>query len=203
MDAPSFAHIGGLRYFRCETCDLTFLDPAQRPSSEEERAEYALHQNDPDDLRYRAFLQQALDPLLPRLKAGAQGLDFGCGPGPALSIMLAEAGYPTADYDPNFRPDAALLTRTYDFITCTEVVEHLHRPGEVFARMDAMLKPGGFLSIMTERLTPERDFAGWRYRRQPSHVVFYSDQTIDWMARRFGWRSSLHGPLVVLFEQPA
>ena len=192
-----------MRYFRCETCDLTFLDPAQRPSPEEERAEYALHQNDPDDVRYRAFLQQALGPLLPRLQPGAQGLDFGCGPGPALSIMLAEAGYPTAEYDPNFRPDAALLTRTYDFITCTEVVEHLHRPGEVFARMDAMLKPGGFLSIMTERLTPARDFAGWRYRRQPSHVVFYSDQTIDWMARRFGWRSSLHGPLVVLFEKPA
>ena len=87
--------------------------------------------------------------------------------------MLAEAGHPTADYDPNFRPD------------------------------DALLKPGGFLSVMTERLTPERDFAGWRYRRQPSHVVFYSDQTIDWMARRFGWRSSLHGPLVVLFEKAA
>ena len=69
--------------------------------------------------------------------------------------------------------------------------------------MDAMLKPGGFLSIMTERLTPERDFAGWRYRRQPSHVVFCSDWTMDWIGRRFGWRSSLHGPLVVLFEKPA
>lgn len=203
MNAPSFADIGGLRYFRCGACDLTFLDPAQRPSPEEERAEYALHRNDPDDLRYRAFLQQALDPLLPRLKRGAQGLDFGCGPGPTLSVMLAEAGYPTANYDPNFRPDPSVLNRRYDFITCTEVVEHLHRPGEVFARLDALLNPGGFLSIMTERLTLERDFVGWRYRRQPSHVVFYSDQTIDWIAHRFGWSASLHGPLVALFEKPA
>jgi predicted TPR repeat methyltransferase len=117
--------------------------------------------------------------------------------------MLAEAGHPTADYDPNFRPDRRLLARTWDFITCTEVVEHLHRPGEVFARLDVMLKPGGFLSIMTERLTPGRDFEGWRYRRQPSHVVFYSDRTMDWIARRFDWRSSLHGPLVVLFKKPS
>ena len=203
MNTPSFADIGGLRYFRCAGCDLTFLDPAQRPSPEEERAEYALHRNDPDDVRYRAFLQQALDPLLPRLAPRAQGLDFGCGPGPTLSLMLTEAGHPTEDYDPNFRPDPAVLARSYDFITCTEVVEHLHRPGEVLARLDAMLKPGGFLSIMTERLTPERDFTGWRYRRQPSHVVFYSDLTMDWIAHRFSWRSSLHGPLVVLFEKPA
>lgn len=117
--------------------------------------------------------------------------------------MLAEAGHPTADYDPNFRPDPAVLARTWDFITCTEVVEHLHSPGEVFARLDALLKPGGFLAIMTERLTPEQDFVGWRYRRQPSHVVFYSDQTIDWIAYRFGWRVGLHGPLVALFEKPA
>jgi SAM-dependent methyltransferase len=190
-----------LRYFRCETCDLTFLDPAQRPSLAEERAEYALHRNEPDDPRYRAFLQQALDPLLPRLKAGAKGLDFGCGPGPTLSVMLTGAGYPTADYDPIFRPDAVMLTRTWDFVTCTEVVEHLHQPGEVFAHLDAMLKPGGVLSIMTERLTPERDFAAWRYRRQPSHVAFYSDKTMAWIGGRFGWRSSLHGPLVVLFEK--
>ncbi|WP_292107046.1 class I SAM-dependent methyltransferase [Brevundimonas sp.] len=162
-----------------------------------------MHRNDPEDVRYRAFLQQALDPLLPRLEAGAEGLDFGCGPGPTLSLMLAEAGHPTADYDPIFRPDPIALDRRYDFITCTEVVEHLHCPGEVFARLDVMLKAGGFLSVMTERLTPGRDFAGWRYRRQPSHVVFYSDRTMDWIAGRFGWRSSLHGPLVVLFEKPA
>lgn len=192
-----------MRYFRCETCDLTFLDPAQRPSPEEERAEYALHRNDPDDVRYRAFLQQALDPLLPRLKPEAPGLDFGCGPGPTLSLMLAEAGHPTADYDPVFRSDPAVLIRIYDFITCTEVVEHLHRPAEVFAHLDAMLAPGGFLSVMTERLTPGRDFASWRYRRQPSHVVFYSDRTMTWIAQRFGWRVGLHGPLVALFEKPA
>lgn len=117
--------------------------------------------------------------------------------------MLAEAGHRVADYDPIFRPDDRLLQQRYEFITCTEVAEHLHRPGEVFARLDAMLKPGGLLSVMTERLTPERDFAGWRYRRQPSHVVFYSDLTIHWIGRRFGWRAGLHGPLTVLFEKPA
>jgi len=32
------------------------------------------------------------------------GLDYGCGPGPTLSVMLREKGFKMADYDPFFKP---------------------------------------------------------------------------------------------------
>ena len=43
-------------------------------------------------------------------------------------------------YDPFFFPDRTRLSRRYDFITATEVVEHLHRPGEELERLWAMLR---------------------------------------------------------------
>jgi len=47
-----------------------------------------------------------------------------------------------------FRPGSEALTRTCDFITCTEVAEHFHRPADEFRRLDALLKPGGWLALM-------------------------------------------------------
>ena len=61
-----------------------------------------------------------------RLLPKSQGLDYGCGPGPALAHMLREAGHDVALFDPFFAPDPAPFNRTYDFVTCTEVAEHFH-----------------------------------------------------------------------------
>ncbi len=44
------------------------------------------------------------------------GLDFGCGPGPAISVLMARAGYDMVNFDPNFFPDpvvpSSVLTRS-------------------------------------------------------------------------------------------
>ena len=39
-------------------------------------------------------------PLIERIKLNSIGLDYGCGPGPALSLMLREKGYQMFNYDP-------------------------------------------------------------------------------------------------------
>jgi len=49
------------------------------------------------DPRYRRFLARLAEPLIAHLPKGARGLDFGCGPGPTLSLMLREAGFACAD----------------------------------------------------------------------------------------------------------
>ena len=122
---------------------------AYRPphlTAEEEGARYALHENNPNDPRYRKFLSKLVDPLLDRLPPGSVGLDFGCGPlfgdcdAPAVAAMLRDAGHSVSLFDPNFAPDRAALTRTYDFITATEVVEHLHHPADEFDRLDGLLR---------------------------------------------------------------
>jgi len=200
--ARVFAEVEGRRYHRCGRCRLTFLAAAQLPDRALERATYERHENDPADPRYRAFLARLTGPLLRHLRPGMVGLDFGCGPGPAIAPMLAGHGLRVVDYDPFFRPDPAALERRYDFITCTEVVEHLHAPGREFRRLDALLHPGGRLGVMTAMLEDDGAFAGWWYRRDPTHVAFFRRETMRWIADAFAWHLDLAGPTVALFHKP-
>ena len=41
--------------------------------------------------------------------------------------------------------------------------EHFFEPGAELRRLDALLRPGGWLGIMTELLDEQRVFAQWRY----------------------------------------
>jgi len=174
-------------YWRCPECLATFLDASQLPSRDVELEHYRLHRNDPDDAGYRTFLDRVAQPLLTRLSPGCRGLDFGCGPGPVLAAMLREAGHSVVLFDPFFQPDRLVLDDRFDFITCTEVAEHFHRPAESFRQLDAMLKPGAWLAVMTTLQADDARFANWHYRRDPTHVVFYREVTLQTIARRFGW----------------
>jgi SAM-dependent methyltransferase len=195
--------VGGRDYWRCEACEATFLAPTQRPTPADERAEYLLHANDPQDAGYRRFLFRLAEPLLARLAPACEGLDYGCGPGPALAAMLREAGHDVALYDPFFAPEAAVLERRYDFITCTEAAEHFHDPAGEFDRFDRMLRPGGWLALMTCFQTDDARFARWHYRRDPTHVVFYRATTFQRIARRFGWQCEVPCKDVVLMRKPS
>ena len=105
-------------------------------------------------------------------------------------------------WDPIYRPDAAALERTYDFITCTEVVEHMHRPAEEFRRLDHLLRPGGRLGVMTVFQTDDTRFAGWHYRRDPTHVVFYRESTLALVADKMGWSIEIPRANVAIFRKP-
>ena len=185
--AEQFLNIDRKDYFRCPNCMLRFVDAAARPVPDDEHAHYLHHENHVEDPRYRAFLSRLADPLQKVLRAGSKGLDYGCGPGPALAAMLREAGHDMQIYDPFFAPDATPLEQAYDVITCTEVAEHFHNPAAEFDRLFQMLKPGGTLGLMTCFQTEDARFANWHYRKDPTHVVFYKIETIHWIARKYGF----------------
>jgi SAM-dependent methyltransferase len=195
--------VDGRDYWRCRCCQATFLDPDQLPLAADEHAQYRLHRNAVDDPGYRSFLDRLVQPLLGRLAPASAGLDFGCGPGPALASMLAGHGHAVALYDPLFRPDAKALQREYDFVTCTEVIEHLHRPAQVFARLWTLVRPGGWLALMTAFQDDAQDFARWHYRRDPTHVVFYRRRTIEVLAASVGWSCRFPAEGVALLQRPA
>ena len=115
-------------YFICAHCSLVFVPPQQFLSLEEEKAVYDLHENSTDDPGYRRFLNRTFKPVLQNLKPGSYGLDFGSGPGPTLSVMFEEQGHSMNIYDPIYTPETEVFQHQYDFITATEVVEHLHHP---------------------------------------------------------------------------
>ena len=185
-------------YWRCRQCQATFLDPEQRPDADTEKAEYDRHENHPDDPSYRRFLATLATPLLERLAPGSKGLDFGCGPGPALAAMLEESGHRVSVYDPYYFPDQDALERQYDFVTATEVVEHLHDPAGTLELIDRLVRPGGWIGIMTRFQTDDARFANWHYRRDPTHVVFYRIATFRWLGESLGWNMDIIPPGIVL-----
>ena len=169
-------------YFHCRTCDLVFVPVEFHLDPDAARARYLTHDNDPDNADYRRFLSRLWDELRPRLTAGARGLDYGAGPGPALAAMIEEDGYSAELYDPLFHPDETVLADTYDFITCTETVEHFATPRVDFLRLYKILAPGAYLGIMTDILEDIRNFPDWYYHRDPTHVAFYTRHTLHWIA---------------------
>ena len=98
--------------------------------------------------------------------------------------MFEEAGHPMRTYDPFFADHPDALRRRYDFITATEVVEHLHHPGREFDRLFGLLRPGGVLAVMTKRVIDRERFATWHYKNDLTHVCFLADATFEWIARR-------------------
>ncbi|MDF1821151.1 MAG: class I SAM-dependent methyltransferase [Alcanivoracaceae bacterium] len=189
------------RYHHCARCDLVFVDPAQLPPASEEKAQYDLHENDPDDPGYRRFLSRLATPLLQRLAPQSSGLDYGCGPGPALARMLEEAGHRVALYDPLYQPGKDVLESRYDFVTCTEVVEHFHQPARDWQQLVSLLRPGGWLAVMTCWREAGADFGGWHYRRDPTHVSFYSMATLEWLAHHYRLALDCPDRNVALFRQ--
>lgn len=195
-----FVVVAALEYRRCPACHAIGLSPEHYPDPGQETSYYRLHQNRADDLGYRRFLSTLAIPLIEHLPPTRSGIDYGCGPGPALAHMLREAGHSMALYDPIFFPDDTVLASRYDFVTCSEVAEHFHAPAASFSRLFGLLRPGGTLAVMTGFPPEAARFAGWHYRRDPTHVVFYAPETFHWLARQHGARCEIPGRNVALLR---
>lgn len=174
------------QYWRCGRCALVFVPAQFYLSPEQEKSEYDKHNNLPDDEGYRRFLSRLAEPLLQLMAPRSKILEFGCGPGPALAEMMRSEDHEVALYDAFYFPDKAVLKpATYDAITSTEVIEHLHYPDRVIASWLEYLKPSGHLGIMTKTVIDAERFAHWHYKNDLTHVCFYSHDTFDFIAEQF------------------
>jgi len=190
-------------YLRCPVCGLIFVPPEDRLPPEEEKARYDLHQNHPDDLGYRDFLNQLARPLLARLgPPPLDGLDYGSGPGPTLSVMLKEHGHRMALYDIFYAVYPEAMARTYDFVTCTETFEHFHNPREEWNRLVGLVRPGGWLAIMTLLIDDPESFPDLHYIADLTHVSFFSCQTFRFLTARDGLPVEFIGNNVILIQKP-
>ncbi len=184
---------------RCLHCHLVFVPEAFHLSPKEEKAIYDFHENNPEDPGYRAFLSRLTTPLIDSLQSGDRGLDFGCGPGPAIAPMLQEHGIDVSNYDPFYANDARLLEHHYDFVTATEVVEHLRHPSIVFDQLFGLLKPGGILGLMTKTIPELNRFSDWHYTRDLTHIAFYHERTMMYLADRYQRRLEMPRSDVTIF----
>jgi hypothetical protein len=189
-------------YLRCSHCQLVFVPKQFHLNAEDERAQYDHHENNPNDSGYRKFLSRLADPLLERLTANSEGLDFGCGPGPCLSVMLEEQGHSVDLYDLYYADNRTVFDREYDFITATEVIEHLSQPMSELQRLWNLLKPDGYLGLMTKLVADAEKFANWHYKTDPTHISFFSAETFEYLGEQWGSAPVIIGADVIIFQKP-
>ncbi|MEW9797869.1 class I SAM-dependent methyltransferase [Alteromonas sp. CYL-A6] len=188
-------------YYQCPRCQLVFVSPDQLPSADQEIAEYALHNNVMEDEGYARFLTRLAAPLSAVLTPGQQGLDFGCGPAPLLAKIMQDKGFEMQIYDPFFAKNDTALATQYDFITCSEAIEHFHTPHKELTLLASLLLPQGWLGIMTKRVLSKARFAQWHYKNDPTHVSFFSEATFQYWADTHGFHLTFPSADVVLMQK--
>ncbi|MBU0686785.1 MAG: class I SAM-dependent methyltransferase [Candidatus Margulisbacteria bacterium] len=179
-----------INYYCCPSCDFIFIDELKIISPEKEKESYSLHNNTPDNEGYvnmfRDFIEKSVAPYQKRIKTA---LDFGCGPGPVLAALLKEKGFQVDIYDKYFAPEKVYQNKKYDLITATEVMEHLKDPLKTLKLLKEHLNTNGILAIMTLfHPQDEEKFKDWWYRRDLTHISFYTPKTFEFIAKQLGMK---------------
>ena len=89
----------------------------------------------------------------------------------------------------SFFPNKSVFLRKFNFITCTEVIEHFFNPYKEFKKIDCILAKNSFLAVMTTFIPDNEKFENWYYRRDPTHVVFYNKKTFDFIGSQRKWKT--------------
>ena len=176
-------------YMQCETyhcgsCEFIFKDEQAIISLEKELKVYEQHNNSEENLGYVAMFQDFMDKTFaPYTKNIQTVLDFGSGPNPILANMLKKSEFDVEHYDKFFAPKKVYENKKYDLITSTEVIEHISDIHEVMKLFSEHLNPQGYLAIMTQFHSNEKeDYLKWWYRRDPTHISFFRPKTFEVLA---------------------
>ena len=194
-----FLNVNDLDYWQCSLCKATMLNPIHFLSNHKEKKHYLKHNNKIDDIRYRNFLSNLIKPLKNKISINDIGLDYGCGYAPALADILKKDGFNVELYDPLFFKNENMFLRKFNFITCSEVVEHFFNPYEEFNKIDSLLASNSWFAVMTSFMTKDDLFKNWHYRRDPTHVVFYKKVTFKFIANKRNWATIFPSKNIVLF----
>ncbi len=171
-------------YHHCRQCDFIFTDETHLISKEEEKKRYLQHNNTLANTGYvamfEAFITHALEPAFSRVQTV---LDFGCGPNPVFAQIMKNHGKSVDVYDPFFFPSDEYLSRRYDLITLTEVIEHIRYPLDALKMLISRLSDSGMLAVMTKFHSGVTDFDAWWYRKDNTHISFFSQKTVQRLAK--------------------
>lgn len=182
-----YVNTGKKKYMRCTLCGSVLLLPDFFLDAAEEKGHYLNHNNDVTDVRYQQFVYPITCEVKKTLPPTSLGLDYGCGTGPVAAAELQKLGFSVSLYDPFFENHPEALKQTYDFIICSEVMEHFHEPYREFNKLYALLNPRATLYCKTEVLTDDINFEDWYYRLDPTHVFFYTPESLHWIKEHLGF----------------
>ncbi len=171
-------------FYHCELCGFISLDPSFFLSEIDEKARYDLHENSLENSGYLKLLSDFIEITI-KPYAVYKILDYGSGPNPVLAKLLKEDKYDVDIYDPYYVPMDLTKLPQYDLIVSTETFEHFQDPLKELRLITSLLKPRGYLAVMTSFACPYEDFKAWRYKDDATHIAFYSMQTFKKLAELF------------------
>ena len=196
-------------YFLCSICALIFVPPKFFLAQKQEVERYLEHENTIENEGYVAMFEGAISLIKNTCQNIDLILDYGCGYAPILKELLEKHGFEVDIYDENFFADKELRLG-YDLIVSTETFEHFKFPGKELDRLTSMLFPTSYLAIMTQfyplknKAPTEEVFKNWYYKRDPTHIVFYSATTFEWIARRYELKIAYNNNKnFVILQKPA
>ena len=177
-----------INYFRCPDCEFISMDQSRIVSFHEERKIYDMHNNTIENQGYVDMFKEFIDTCVLPYKKQGKLLDFGSGPEPVLvQVIDRDYKFETMHYDIHYSPTMVYEGHLFDVIVSTEVVEHINEPLEFFQLLSSLLRKDGILSIMTLfHLNDDEHFSGWWYRRDKTHVSFYTPKTLIRIANLCG-----------------
>jgi hypothetical protein len=171
--------------FSCQNCFLIFKDQKIFLTPEAENKRYQSHCNIANDEGYINFLNKLAIPLRPFLKKEFHSLDYGCGPYSQMSKLIENEVSSSSIYDPLFFPSEQICKSQFDVVTCTEVVEHFKIPSADWTQLISTVKSEGILGVMTQFYNDSINFKDWWYKNDPTHIMFYREETLEYMAAKF------------------
>jgi len=191
-----------LRVFvKCKQCNLIFVFPQYFLSETKEKNRYDMHENSELNSGYLKHLTRVVEPLEKVCLKGAKGLDFGCGSNPVLANVLNAKGYEMEIYDYFYFNNNDFLQKKYDFVTATEVVEHLFEPGKELHKLWSIINNKGAFVVMTRLYNKEIDFLSWFYKNDLTHVCFFSKETFFWIAGLWNAKVSFFDKDIVVLKK--
>ncbi len=201
---------------RCDECGLAFTDP--RPTPEAIVAFYPESYGGMDHDGWQARLEQAYRDRqqhevlawLAMLRPGrGRLLDAGCGSGDLLEALRTD-GWDVLGVEPSAA--AAELARrrhgldvvtgrfetadlppaSFDVVTMTSVLEHLHDPRTALRRARELLRPGGLVAVLFVPRFDSSEAARfgprWLALDLPRHLTHFTDETLQTLADAVGLR---------------
>ncbi len=196
-----------IRIKSCGTCGLAYKSHVPLPDQLAKLFEESQAQLWGWSTKYE-FLKELIQQLLPAYRFSL--LDIGAHDGSLLRAMSSLAGRLSAlDVYRNAScaevvngeyliqqldaPDDPISESAYDLVTMFDVVEHLYDVSAGFARLADFVRSGGYVVLETadaDCLTLQSGgLHNSGYLMLMEHHVVYRQETIAWLAKRFGFRT--------------
>lgn len=181
-------------YHKCSTCRYISLDDKFYIDETHEKSHYDKHHNNLESLGYVKMFEDLVFDFVKPLHVDIKiALDFGCGEGEVLPIVLERNGISCDRYDLFYFPKKVYEDKKYNLICSTEVFEHLENPLEIFKKLLLHIEPNGYLLLMSAFHPNDDDkFLKWWYIRDITHIGFFNLDTFEYLAKKLNLRIVKH-----------